>query len=67
MQEGIRTKPLKDGHVETVIGLPANLFYSTAIPACILVLKQYKKPDNALFLNAAESHDPWETPEPTKS
>jgi type I restriction enzyme M protein len=31
-EERIRTKLLKDGHIDTVIGLPANLFYSTGIP-----------------------------------
>ena len=36
------------------IGLPANLFYSTGIPVCILVLKKCKKPDDVLFINAAE-------------
>ena len=50
----IRTKLLKDGHIDTVIGLPANLFYSTGIPVCILVLKKCKKPDDVLFINAAE-------------
>ncbi len=51
-EERIRTKLLKDGHVDTVIGLPANLFYSTGIPVCILVLKKCKKPDDVLFINA---------------
>ncbi|HWA90108.1 MAG TPA: N-6 DNA methylase [Rhizomicrobium sp.] len=50
----IRTKLLQDGHVDTVIGLPANLFYSTGIPVCILVLKKCKKPRDVLFINAAE-------------
>lgn len=50
----IRTKLLKDGHIDTVIGLPPNLFYSTGIPVCILVLKKCKKPDDVLFVNAAE-------------
>lgn len=50
----IRTKLLKDGHIDTVIGLPANLFYSTGIPVCILVLKRCKKPDDVLFINAAD-------------
>ena len=50
----IRTKLLKDGHIDTVIGLPPNLFYSTGIPVCILVLKKCKKPDDVLFINAAE-------------
>jgi type I restriction enzyme M protein len=53
-EERIRTKLLKDGHIDTVIGLPPNLFYSTGIPVCILVLKKCKKPDDVLFINAAE-------------
>ena len=50
----IRTKLLKDGNIDTVIGLPANLFFSTGIPVCILVLKKCKKPDDVLFVNASE-------------
>lgn len=50
----IRTKLLQDGHIDTVIGLPANLFFSTGIPVCILVLKRCKKPDDVLFINASE-------------
>jgi type I restriction enzyme M protein len=53
-EERIRKKLLMDGHIDTVIGLPANLFYSTGIPVCILVLKKCKKPDDVLFINAAE-------------
>lgn len=53
----IRTKLLKDGHIDTVIGLPANLFFSTGIPVCILVLKKCKKPDDVLFINASEYFD----------
>ncbi len=54
---GIRTKLLKDSHIDTVIGLPANLFYSTGIPVCILVLKKCKKYDDVLFINASEGFD----------
>ena len=53
-EERIRTKLLQDGNIDTVIGLPANLFFSTGIPVCILVLKKCKKPDDVLFINAAE-------------
>lgn len=56
-EERIRTKLLKDGRIDTVIGLPANLFYSTGIPVCILVLKKCKKPDDVLFINASEHFD----------
>lgn len=54
VEERIRTKLLTDGHIDTVIGLPANLFYSTGIPVCILVLKKCKKPDDVLFINASD-------------
>jgi len=53
-EERIRTKVLKDNHIDTVIGLPSNLFYSTGIPVCILVLKKCKKFDDVLFINASE-------------
>ncbi len=53
-EERIRTKLLKDGNIDTVIGLPANLFFSTGIPVCILVLKKCKKFDDVLFINASE-------------
>lgn len=53
----IRTKLLKDNNIDTVIGLPANLFFSTGIPVCILVLKKCKKPDDVLFINASEYVD----------
>ena len=56
-EERIRRKLLLDGHIDTVIGLPANLFYSTGIPVCILVLKKCKKADDVLFINAAEHFD----------
>ena len=53
-EKRIRAKLLNDGHIDTVIGLPANLFFSTGIPVCILVLKKCKKPDDVLFINASE-------------
>lgn len=56
-EERIRTKLLKDGHIDTVIGLPANLFYSTGIPVCILVLKKCKKSDDVLFINASHEEN----------
>ncbi|MBN2626027.1 MAG: N-6 DNA methylase [Spirochaetales bacterium] len=37
-----------------MIGLPANLFFSTGIPVCILVLKKCKKSDDVLFINGSE-------------
>ncbi|MBF6421099.1 type I restriction-modification system subunit M [Nocardia farcinica] len=34
----IRTRLLKQGFIKGIIGLPANLFYGTGIPACIVIL-----------------------------
>lgn len=53
-EEKIRTKLLKDGNIDAIIGLPANLFFSTGIPVCILVLKKCKKFDDVLFINASD-------------
>ncbi len=49
----IRKKLLEDGHIDTVISLPANLFYSTGIPVCVLVLKKCTQYDDILFINAS--------------
>ncbi|SHL09849.1 type I restriction enzyme M protein [Chitinophaga jiangningensis] len=57
-EERIRTKLLKDNHIDTVIGLPYNMFYSTGIPVCILILKKCKKNDDVLFINASEHYKP---------
>lgn len=40
--------------LDAVIGLPANLFYGTSIPTCILVFKKCReKPDDVLFIDAS--------------
>ena len=52
----IRTKLLKDGNIDAVIGLPSKLFFSTGIPVCILILKKCKKEDDVLFINASEHY-----------
>lgn len=56
-EEKIRTKLLTENSIDTIIGLPANLFYSTGIPVCILVLKKCKKKEDVLFINASEHFD----------
>lgn len=53
-EEKIRTKLLTENSIDTIIGLPSNLFYSTGIPVCILVLKKCKKKEDVLFINASE-------------
>lgn len=56
-EETIRKKLLSDDNIDAVIGLPANLFYSTGIPVCILILKKCRRTDDILFINASsEEH-----------
>ncbi|VVM57943.1 hypothetical protein PS645_01102 [Pseudomonas fluorescens] len=42
-EKAIRAGIIEHDLLEAVIGLPANLFYGTGIPACILVLRQQKQ------------------------
>ena len=50
----IREKLIHDDNIDCIIGLPSNLFFSTGIPVCIIVLKKCRKSSDVLFINAAE-------------
>lgn len=50
----IREGVLKDGLVETIIGLPEKLFFGTSIPVAIMVLNRAKKDDKLLFVDASK-------------
>lgn len=54
-EAAIREYLIKDlNYLDAVIGLPANLFYGTSIPTCILVLKKCRtSPDDILFIDAS--------------
>jgi type I restriction enzyme M protein len=49
----IREKLLRSGNIYAVIGLPANLFYNTSIPTCIIVLKKHRDGRDVLFIDAS--------------
>jgi type I restriction enzyme M protein len=45
-------------YLDAVIGLPANIFYGTSIPTCILVFKKCREtPDDILFIDASKDFD----------
>jgi len=50
----IREKLLRAGNIYAVIGLPANLFYNTSIPTCIIVLKKHREGRDVLFIDASQ-------------
>jgi type I restriction enzyme M protein len=58
-EAAIRQRVLDDDLLEAVIGLPANLFYSTSIPTCILVFrapgtKVEERQGGVLFVDASK-------------
>lgn len=49
-------------YLDAVIGLPANIFYGTSIPTCILVLKKKRTdPQNILFIDASQHFEKVKT------
>ncbi len=59
----IREHLIKDkNYLDAVIGLPANIFYGTSIPTCILVLKKKRaQEDNVLFIDASQHFEKVKT------
>lgn len=54
----IRQKTIEENILEAVIGLPANLFFGTGIPAAILIFNKGKeKNNNVLFIDASNLYD----------
>ena len=53
----IREKLLRSGNIYAVIGLPANLFYNTSIPTCIIVLKKHRDGRDVLFIDASQKFE----------
>ncbi|MCQ2182890.1 MAG: type I restriction-modification system subunit M [Bacteroidales bacterium] len=52
----------KKNYIDAIIGLPANIFYGTSIPTCILVMKKCRKEsDNVLFIDASKEFEKVKT------
>ncbi len=56
-EKTIRKYLIDKGYLDAVIGLPANIFYGTSIPTCILVFKKCKEHDNILFIDASREFE----------
>ena len=50
----IRKKLLEDGNIDTVIGMPANLFFGTSIPTTVIILKKNRTTRDVLFIDASK-------------
>lgn len=73
LPHGVLFRGAAEGHIrkylikeknwlDAVIGLPANIFYGTSIPTCILVFKKCREEDdNILFIDASEHYEKVKT------
>ena len=58
--EGVIRKYLikEKNYLDAIIGLPANIFYGTSIPTCILVFKKCREhEDNVIFIDASKDFE----------
>lgn len=57
-EESIRTKILEKRYIKGIVGLPANLFYGTGIPACIIIIDKENadKRDGIFMIDASEGY-----------
>jgi type I restriction enzyme M protein len=62
-EQHIRRYLIEDrNYLDAVIGLPANIFYGTSIPTCILVFKKCREnPDDILFIDASQHFEKVKT------
>ncbi|HUX57811.1 MAG TPA: type I restriction-modification system subunit M [Bacteroidales bacterium] len=73
MPHGVLFRGASEGHIrkyliqeknylDAVIGLPANIFFGTSIPTCILVFKKCREqPDDILFIDASQHFEKVKT------
>jgi type I restriction enzyme M protein len=52
----IRQQLIEENLLDAVIGLPANLFYGTGIPAAVLIFKRNKADNKVLFIDASREY-----------
>ena len=56
-EEKIRQTIIEKNYLDTVIGLPANLFYGTSIPTVVLVFKKNRQNKDILFIDASKEFE----------
>ena len=54
-EETIRKTLIERNHIEAIIGLPANIFFGTAIPTIIMVLKRTRDDSDILIVDASKN------------
>ncbi|HEM7597242.1 TPA: type I restriction-modification system subunit M, partial [Enterococcus faecium] len=57
----IRKALLENGAIDTVIGLPANIFFNTSIPTTVIILKKDRAKKDVLFIDASQDFEKIKT------
>ncbi|HFL0910009.1 TPA: N-6 DNA methylase, partial [Enterococcus faecium] len=52
---------LENGAIDTVIGLPANIFFNTSIPTTVIILKKDRAKKDVLFIDASQDFEKIKT------
>lgn len=53
-EEKIRTNLIEKDNIDTIIGMPANMFFGTGIPTIIMILKKQRENNDVLFIDASK-------------
>ena len=53
----IRQRLLEEGAIDTVIGMPANIFFNTSIPTTVIILKKSRTNRDVFFIDASKDFD----------
>ena len=57
-EEGnIRKNLIEENHIDTIIGLPPNIFFGTGIPTIVMVLKQRRTNTDVLIIDASKGFE----------
>lgn len=49
----IREQLIENNHIDTIIGLPADIFFGTGIPTIVIILRKDREENNVLFIDAS--------------
>lgn len=56
-EEKIRKNLIENDNIDTIIGLPANIFFGTGIPTIVMVLKKKRDSSNILIIDASKGFE----------
>ena len=49
----IRQQLIENNHIDTIIGLPADIFFGTGIPTIVIILRKDRRENDVLFIDAS--------------